>query len=253
MHKTPNLAFSPISPRNSILLFQSFFEFYFFCSFLFVFFWHSRIPFFSLSFPLNVRPWLEACFLFSFFLKLFFYATSCQVIQNYSRFFPPLSKLIAVTGAFLWGCDDRKHREPIQTHCRPVDQRLPCVRVGKRGDGVVVHLVWPGSRSPSAHARGGWPDSFSYEWVGSFATSEPLMSINTAGGHSWGVSSYECFLQEVVDKYWPSSGWSPLVTKGVPVGLPILLVTSDDLLPRRLRRRLHLKYDRHLSCSSLVF
>ncbi len=79
------------------------------------------------------------------------------------------------------------------------------------------------------------------------------MSINTAGSHSRGVSSYERFPQEVVGKYWPSSGWSPLVTQGIPIGLPILLVTFDDLLPRRLQRRFRLKYDGHLSCSSLVF
>ncbi len=60
------------------------------------------------------------------------------------------------------------------------------------------------------------------------------------------------FFEKVVGKYWPSSGWSPLVAQGILVGLPILLVTSVDLLPRRLRRCLRLKYDGHLSFSSLL-
>ncbi len=54
--------------------------------------------------------------------------------------------------------------------------------------------------------RGEWPNSFGYERVGSFATSGPPTSINTAGGHTRGVSSYECFPREVVGKYWHSSG-----------------------------------------------
>ncbi len=119
--------------------------------------------------------------------------------------------------------------------------------------GATLRSIAHGHSPSAVHACGGWPDSFGYKRVGSFATSEPSTSINMAGGHSRGVSSYECFLREVVGKYWPSSGLSPLAAQGIPVGLPILLVTSDDLLPRRLRTRLCLKYDGHLSCSYLIF
>ncbi len=62
------------------------------------------------------------------------------------------------------------------------------------------------------------------------------MNINTAGGHSRGVSSYKHFPYKVVGKYWPSSEWPPLVAQWILLVLPTLLVTHEDLLPRCLQR-----------------
>ncbi len=174
-------------------------------------------------------------FFFLFFITFMLPPVRWRFFQNYSWFFSPLSKLNCRHPCVSLGVRRRKHRTPIQTHCRPVDQWVPCVRIGKQGDGVIVHLLWPGGRSLSAHVHGGWPDLFGYEWVGLFATSGPPTSR--------GVSSYERFPREVVGKYLPISGWSPLVAQGIPVGFPILLVTNGDLLPRCLQWRLHLKYD----------